>query len=54
MKSVFKILQKNTLIFGHTHQLTSRSTDEYKAFSTFRVWEMRRTNARLKNKHHVL
>jgi len=54
MKRVFKLLQNNTLICGQTHQLTSRWTDEYKAFSTFRVWEMGSQNERIKNKHPVL
>ena len=38
MKILFQLLQKNTSIFGQTQQLNSCWTDEYKAFSTFRVW----------------
>jgi len=50
MTRVFKLLLNSTLICGQNHQLTSCWTDEYKAFSTFRVWEMGSQNARLKNK----
>jgi hypothetical protein len=54
MKRVFKLLQNNTLIFGQTHQLTSCWTDEYKAFSIFRMWKMGSQKARLKKQNPVL